>query len=170
MKSYQTYAVNRSRRAGMMAFSLVEVMTSAVIFSMSISGLIYGYTVANRMAEWSSMTLAAQSSASQGVERARAANWRPRDFPATNGPGTMDELPPTADGLPAFTNVDFFDIPSKGDPAATNFSMWVTNYVWVTSYSVNPPLRQIRSDAIWRFSLTGAVYTNSIILLRAPDQ
>ena len=82
----------------------------------------------------------------------------------------MDELPPTANGLPVFTNVDFFDIPSKGDPAATNFNMWVTNYVWITSYSVNPPLRQIRSDAVWRFPLTGTFYTNSIILWRAPDQ
>ncbi|MEI6192922.1 MAG: hypothetical protein WCS42_01180 [Verrucomicrobiota bacterium] len=143
---------------------------SAVIFSVSVSGLIYGYVTANRMSEWSSLSLAAHSCASQGVERARAANWRPRDYPATNGPGTMDELPPAANGLPVFTNVDFFDIPNKGDPQSRDFTEWVTNYVWVTDYSINPPLRLIRSDAIWRFSLTGVVHTNSIVLLRSPDQ
>jgi type II secretory pathway pseudopilin PulG len=158
------------RSACIRAFSLVEVLISFVIFGMSTGGLVYGYVTVNRMAEWSSMSLAAQSSASQGTERARAANWRPRDYPATNGPGTMDELPPAANGWPVFTNVDFFDIPAKGDPASTNFTMWVTNYVWVTSYSVNPPLRQIRSDAIWTYPFTGKVYTNSIVLLRAPDQ
>lgn len=82
----------------------------------------------------------------------------------------MDELPPATNGLPVFTNVDYFDIPTKGDPSSTNFNMWVTNFVWVSNVFTNPPLRRIRSDAIWRFPLTGAVYTNSIVLLRAPDQ
>jgi type II secretory pathway pseudopilin PulG len=151
-------------------FTLVEVLMSFAIFSLVISGLIYGYVMANRMAEWSSMSLAAQSSASQGAECARAANWRPRDYPPTNGPGTMDELPPSANGGPVFTNVDFFDIPTKGDPSSQDFDSWVTNYVWVSTFSANPPLRLIRSDAIWRFPLTDISYTNTIILLRAPDQ
>jgi hypothetical protein len=82
----------------------------------------------------------------------------------------MDELAPAANGRPVITNVDFFDIPSKGNPTAADFNMWVTNYVWVTDYSINPPLRRIRSDAIWRFPLTGKFYTNSVVLLRGPDQ
>ena len=148
----------------------MEILLSFLMFSLVTSGVIYGYVVANRMAEWSSMSLAAQSSASQGAEQARAANWRPRDYPATNGPGTMDELPPATNGLPVFTNVDFFDIPTKGDPTTKDFTSWVTNYVWVTNCSLNPPLRSIRSDAVWCFALTGQIYTNSIVLLRAPDQ
>jgi type II secretory pathway pseudopilin PulG len=151
-------------------FTLVEVMISFVIFTMVVSGLIYGYVIANRLAEWSSMSLAAQSSASQGAERARAANWRPRDYPPTRGPGTMDELPPSDDGGPVFTNIDYFDIPTKGSPTASDFDSWVTNYVWVTTVSANPSLRLIRSDAVWRFPPTGQAYTNTITLLRAPDQ
>jgi type II secretory pathway pseudopilin PulG len=158
---------NRTHCAG---FALVEIVVSFAILGMAMSGLIYGYVQANRIAEWSSMSLAAQSSASQGAERARAANWRPRDYPMTNGPGTMDELPPSSNGQPVFTNVDYFDIPTKGDPSSSDFNSWVTNYVWVTNISVNPPLRLIRSDAVWTFPLTGKVCTNSIILLRAPDQ
>jgi type II secretory pathway pseudopilin PulG len=162
-----TQSKNRTRCT---AFTLVEVLISFLIFGMATGGLIYGYVQANRMAEWSSMSLAAQSSASQGAERARAANWRPRDYPPATGPGTMDELPPSANGSPVFTNVDFLDIPSKGSPSSTNFDSWVTNYVWVTKVSDDPYLRQIRSDAIWRFPLTGAIYTNSIILERGADQ
>ena len=153
-----------------LGFTLVEILISFVIFGMVTSGLIYGYVVANRLAEWTSMSLAAQSAASQGAERARAANWRPRDYPATNGPGTMDELPPDSNGKPVMTNVDFFDIPTKGDPAAANFDFWITNYVWISIVSTNPPLRFIRSDAIWKFPLNRKLYTNTIVLLRAPDQ
>lgn len=151
-------------------FTLVEVLISFVIFGMTTAGLIYGYVVANRLAEWSSLSFAAQSFASQGTERARAANWRPRDFPPTNGPGTMDELPASTAGQPVITSVDYFDVPTKGDPSDADFDMWVTNYVWISNVSTNPPLRLIRSESIWKFPLTGEIYTNTVILLRAPDQ
>lgn len=151
-------------------FTLVEVLMALLIFAMATAGLIYGYVVANRMAEWSAMSLAAQSTASQGVELARAANWRPNGFPRDTGLGTIDELPPGTNNNPVFTKVGFLDIPTKGNPSSTDFAFWVTNYVWVTGMSTNPPLRRIRSDAVWTFPLTGKIFTNSIVLLRAPDQ
>jgi len=147
------------------AFTLVEVVVAICIFVMVISGVIYGYVQANRMAEWSSMSFAAQSYSSQGAEQARAADWRPRDWPPTNGPGTMDELPPTN-----YTTVDIMDIPAKGQPGSSNSMFWVTNYISVTNVSDNPALRQIRSDCVWTFPVTGKRYTNTVILLRAPDQ
>src|SRR5438874_613703 len=128
-------SLKQSRR--LRGFTLVEMLVSIFIFSMVTSGVIYGYVQANRMAEWSAMSLAASSQASQGAEQARAADWRPWDWPATNGPGTMDELP-----LTNYTEVDFMDIPAKGAPNAVDSAFWMTNYISITAYSANPPLRQ----------------------------
>src|SRR5208282_4180130 len=57
----------RNRRLG---FTLAEVLISVLIFGMVVGGLIYGYVQVNRMAAFSSMSLAAQSFASQGLEEA----------------------------------------------------------------------------------------------------
>lgn len=158
-----TIIQKQKRNAG---FTLAEILMAFGIFTLVASGMIYGYVQSNRMAEWSALSLAAQSYASQGAEQARAADWRPRDYPATNGPNTMDELPPT--NLPPTRNV--FDIPMKGNPSSSDFAFFVTNRVTITTVTLNPPLRQIRSDAEWKFYLTGQKYTNTVILLRAPDQ
>lgn len=146
-------------------FTLIEVIVSLAILGVIMGGVILGYVQANRMAEWSSMSLAAQSYAMEGAEQARAADWRPRDWPPTNGPGTMDELPATN-----YTTVDIMDIPMKGTPSASDFSSWVTNNISITDVSANPPLRQIRSDCIWMFTPSGQLQTNTVILMRAPDQ
>lgn len=146
-------------------FTMIEVVVAFFILGMVISGVIYGYVQVNRMAEWSSMSLAAQSYASQGAEQARAADWRPMDWPPTNGPGTMDELPPTS-----YWTTEVMDIPMKGEPTASNSPYWVTNYVTITNLSVNPALRQIRSDCVWVSPMDGRPITNTVVLLRAPDQ
>ena len=147
-------------------FTLMEILISFFVLGMVLSGLIYGYVQANWTAEWSSMSLAAQSFASQGAERARASDWRPRDWPVASGYNTMDEL---TNGT-VLTYRDFMDIPTKGTPSSTNFQFWVTNYVTITSLSVNPPLREIRSDAIWSFPMNGKLCTNTVILDRTSDQ
>jgi type II secretory pathway pseudopilin PulG len=149
-------------------FTLAELLVSFLVFTMVVGGLLYGYTQANRMADYTSMSLAAESQAIQGVERARAAQWDPHQWPPTNGPGTGDELPP-ANGA-AQTWVDFLDIPTKGSPSQTNFANWVTNYVYITNLSASYLVRQIRSDAVWIYPATGQSVTNTVILLRAPDE
>ena len=158
----QTKHLAHRREAG---FSLGEVLVAFGILMMVFSGLIYGYVQANRMAEFSSMSLAAQSYATQGAEQARASDWRPRDWPPATGFGTMDELPPTN-----YTQVGIMDVPIKGSPTNTDFAFFITNNISVTTYSVNPTVRQIRSDCIWMFPLTLARYTNTVILLRGADQ
>ena len=150
-------------------YALGEVLIAFGVLSVVFAGLIYGYVQANRMSEWSSMSLAAQAYAAQGAEQARAADWRPRDWPPTSGPGTLDEL---TNGTVKI-QTDIMDIPMQGDPGSasgTNFAFWVTNIITVTNYSINPTIRQIRSECHWTFPLTGQVQTNTTILLRAADQ
>jgi Tfp pilus assembly protein PilV len=133
-------------------FSLAETLIAFGVLGMVFAGLLYGYVQANRIAEWSSMSLAAQSYASQGTEQARAARWSYSD-------STKDELPPTN-----YTFTGFMDVPAKGD------QIILTNYVTVSNYSANPPLRLIRTDCQWTFPLTGKLQTNTVILIRAADQ
>jgi len=162
--------VHKSR--GQLAFSLAEVLISLFIFSLVISGLIYGYTQVNRLTEFSSMSLAAQSYASQGLEQARSAQWDYVRWPNTNyGPGTSDELgfPPSM----GYTNlppvVDTLDVPTTGAPIPITNFVTISN-VLVSLNPANPPLRQIRSDCVWTYPLSGQVCTNTAISLRAPDQ
>jgi prepilin-type N-terminal cleavage/methylation domain-containing protein len=162
-----------NRRNGDDAFTLVEVLMAIAILAMVMTGLLYGYVQANRMAEYSSLSLAAQSYASQGAEQSRSAQWNSQMWPITNGPDTGDERPPTTNSSGAVTSivqVATLDIPTIGQPTSSNFAFWVTNYIQVTQISFNPPLRQIRSDAVWTFALTQQKYTNTVIILRAPDE
>jgi prepilin-type N-terminal cleavage/methylation domain-containing protein len=145
-------------------FTLIEVMIAFLIFTITISGLIYGYVQANRMAEWASMSLAAQAYASQGLEQARSAQWNSQMWPIASGPGTGDELPPGATGSTNYSQSDTMDVPQTGAP------IYVTNTITVSKISDNPPLRQIRSDVFWTFPLDGTPCTNTAITMRAPDQ
>lgn len=133
-------------------FSLAETLIAFGILGMVFAGLLYGYVQANRIAEWSSMSLAAQSYASQGTEQARAAHW-------SYSVSAIDDLPPTN-----YTFLGFMDVPAKGDPII------LTNIVTISRYSANPPLRLIRTDCQWTFPLTGQLFTNTVILIRAADQ
>jgi hypothetical protein len=127
------------------------------------------------MAQWSAMSLAAQSLAAQGLETARAAVWEPRWWTAvTNtGPGTYDELPPTNYMEPPA----MLDIPISGTPystnagqAFTNYAFFATNFVTVSLVSSNPYVRQIRVDCVWVFPPTRQPYTNTIVTQRAADE
>ena len=156
------------KRIAATAFTLIEVMIGFWIFGLVISGMIYGYVEANRIAEWSSQSLAAMSYASQGMEQMRSAQWCAEEFFTAGGQGTTDVLPMTnqVDGTWGYwTNqVDTLDIPTSAAP------IYVTNYLYVTSLSTNPPLRRIVSQVVWTFRLTGQLFTNTIVTLRAPDQ
>jgi prepilin-type N-terminal cleavage/methylation domain-containing protein len=161
-----TQANRQTKNSG---FTLIEVMIAFLIFTMSVGGLIYGYGQANRMATWSSWSVAAASYASQGLELARSAQWNSQMWPITNGVGTGDELALSPSGVAtngsiSYSRVDTLDVPTTG------LLINITNYVTVTNISVNPPLRQIRSDVVWWFPLTGRLCTNTMITLRAPDQ
>lgn len=140
-------------------FTLVEVMIAFAIMALIFSGVYCSYVQANRFAEWSSMSLAAQSYASQGLERARAAQWDTQA--ATNG----DELPPTNNpSVPVLTEIDTNDVPQTGAP------LLITNYIYVTTNQPSPPLREIKSVVVWTFPYTKKQFTNIAVTLRAPDE
>ena len=145
--------------------TLVEVLMAIVILVTIMSGIMMGYVQANRMAEFSSMSLAAQSTASQGLEQALAARWDSQAGGTNIGYGQPDELGTVTNYLIG-TNV--LDVPVSGA------AIPVTNLLTISSVgstpSFPPKLRQIRSDAIWTFPLTGVTYTNIVVTLRAPDQ
>jgi prepilin-type N-terminal cleavage/methylation domain-containing protein len=160
------------RRASSLGFTLVEVLVSLVILVLVIGGVCYGYTEANRIAVWSSMSQAAQSYAIQGMEQARDALWNPWDA-NTNS----DDVPPTNGAV--FVQKDFMDVPMKGTPWSstyTNYAYLQTNYVYITTITnsssgmFTSPLRQITSSVVWTFPFTLQSCTNTVVTLRASDQ
>ena len=162
------------------AFTLAEILISIVVLVLVMSGLLYGYVQINRTALWTSMSLAAQSIASQGAEAARCCKWDTQVYGTNTGPGTQDELNPLSgpwvNGFnPQYQNSNYsMDIPVSGAP------IYVTNIVTISQIqnSPLPQLRQIRSDCVWVFNpaVTGTnssqlgAFTNTVITLRAPDE
>lgn len=123
------------------------------------SGVFYAYAQADRFAQFTAMSLAAQSLASQGLERARSAQWDSQAptngaaLPATNS--TTPILPPIAGTL---------DVPQSGRPLPA------TNYVYETTNRASPPLWELKSVVVWTFPLTQRTCTNIVVTLRAPDE
>jgi Tfp pilus assembly protein PilV len=158
------------RKRGRLGFTLGEVLVSLFIFTLVVAGLIFGYSQINRMAEYSSMSLAAQSFASEGLEQMRSAQWNYERWPVTNyGASTGDDLGFPAGGSYTTNIVDTMDVPTTGAP------IYVTNYITVTYVLTNlcpalPAWRQIRSDVVWAYPWDGTLATNTAIALRAPDQ
>jgi prepilin-type N-terminal cleavage/methylation domain-containing protein len=174
----------RESRGG---FTLAEVLIATVIVTLFVGSILSGYVQADRMAEWSSMSLAAESMAAQGMEQARCAQWNTQEYPYSYGPGTGDELTTnqtiiysdtynsitltnsyfgiaTATNWTA-TNVNYaLDVPATGAPFSA------TNIITITGIQSTPPLRMIRSDCVWTFPPSGKTFTNSLVSYRAPDQ
>jgi len=138
-------------------FTLTEVVVALAIVALTFGVAIYGYLRTTDRAEWSAYSLAAQSLAMQGVEQARAAKWDPRAWPV------VDEL-----GVTNFTQVEELDVPVAGEPVLA------TNYISVSTVSVDPPLRQLRADCVWmlrgRPTAIAGPFTNTAVTLRAADQ
>jgi len=134
--------------------TLVEVLVSLSIGAIIFGGLIRGYMQTAMRAEWSSYQLAAQALANQRLEAARAAKWDTQAAPA------IDML--VSSNFPV--TVEALDVPTSG----TNV-VFATNRIEIVSISQSPPLKMIRSEAVWSFYSRG-VFTNSTATYRAPDQ
>ena len=159
MTAHGRQTIERRPRVLRAAFTLIEVLMSVVILAMVMTGVIYGYAAANRFAEWSSMSLAAQSYALQGLEQVRAAKWDLQHNPIT------DDWPVPAGGI---TNLppqtDIMDVPVTGAP------FYVTNYISLMQLSTSPQLREVWSQCVWTFPPTNQKFTNTVITYRGPDR
>jgi prepilin-type N-terminal cleavage/methylation domain-containing protein len=148
------WVVSAGREAG---FTLTEVVVAVALITLTFAGVIYGYIRTTDRAEWSSYSLAAQSLAMQGVEQVRAAKWDPQAWPV------VDDL-----GVTNFMQEEELDVPVAGQP------VMATNYISVTTVSVNPPLRELRADCVWalksRPARIAGPFTNTAVTLRAADQ
>jgi type II secretory pathway pseudopilin PulG len=154
------------KRCAVGAFSLIEVLVAFVIFGLVTAGIIDGYVQANRMAEWSSESLAATSYALQGLEQLKSAQWDAEENVTGSGQGTTDVL-----GAYFTTNqVDTLDIPTSGN--LINVTNYITSILFTNADGTTavPPLKQLISQVVWTFNLTGQLYTNTVVSLRAPDQ
>jgi type II secretory pathway pseudopilin PulG len=157
------------RRVRIAAFTLAEVLIAVTILALAMGGILYGYVQADDFAQWSSMSLAAQSLAAQGMEQARCAQWNSEIYPVPVTAGTGDELYVTNQigATYCYTNTGTnyaMDVPATGAP------FYATNVITITTISYPPPLRMIRSDCIWTFPRSGKVFTNTMVTYRAPDQ
>jgi type II secretory pathway pseudopilin PulG len=134
-------------------FSLMEATVASAIAAITFAGIIYGYVESSRNAEWSALSLAANSLALQRLEQGRACRWDPEAIPA------IDEL--VSANFPQ--QVLILDVPVTG----TNY-VYATNLTTVTTVSTTPPLKMISVDSVWRFP-RGKVFTNTVVTYRAPD-
>ncbi len=144
------------------AFTLAEVLVSALIGALCIGGIIYAYILASHQAEWSSYSSAAQLMAMRRLEQVRAAKWDPLAYPE------VDDLISAN-----FTNVIApLEVPQTG----TNV-IWSTNVTTITPVTNGAVWKMIRVDCSWAMKGRGGdtnrmwiVATNTVITYRAPDQ
>ena len=147
------------RKNSSKGFTLIEVLICFIILTVVMAGLINGYVQANRVAEWSSESLAAMSYAEQGMEQLRSAQWDAEENVSSSA-GLTDVLGTNFNT----SQSDSLDIPSTGAP------IYATNTMSSVQVSYYPPLRLLTSQVIWTFTLTGQKFTNTMVTLRAPDQ
>jgi len=139
-------------RGGRKAFTLIEVVIAAAISAMVLAGMFEGYNMAGRKAQFSACSIAATSEAMHQLEGAFAANWVPaygqNQLLALGGTNTANLCLPVAQ-----SNV-----------------ITCTNYTTVTEISTSPPYALIQVQCVWGFPNYGGTYTNTVAVLRAPNE
>jgi prepilin-type N-terminal cleavage/methylation domain-containing protein len=145
-------AVARTRRNG---FTLAEVVISLAIAGIGIGGLVSGYVMAARRAEFAALSAAAQLSALDGMERTHAARWDTLAVPP------VDEL--VASNFP--DRAVLLSIPERG----TNLTTATVRTTLAAATSYDSPLKLVRVECVWEF-LDGRLFTNSLVTHRAPNQ
>ncbi len=129
-------------------------MMSFAVAGIGLSGIVGGYLLAARRAEWSSCAAAAQAVALERLEQTRAAKWDPNAFPP------VDELVPS--NFPVLVRP--LDI-----PLAQSGSISSVTTTTISEVSASPPVRRVHIECVWSLPTRGP-FTNSLLSYRSPDQ
>lgn len=143
-----------NRRAGLPAFTLIEVVLATAIAALVMAGMFQGFNMAGRQAQFSACSLAANATAMSRMEQVLSAEWVP-SYNITN-------LLSSSLTTPQLDNLCL--------PSAQGNVVNCTNYVTVTQLSTNPPYAMIQVQCVWTFPSYGGVYTNTVAVLRSPNE
>jgi len=152
MKIERRTGTARNQRAGQAAFTLIEVTFAAAIAAMVLAGMFQGYNLSGRRTQFSACNLAANAVAMRQLEQVVAADWEP-----TYGVTTLLTLSGTQTGNLCL-------------PSAQGNVVNCTNITTVNQISTIPPYAMIEVQCIWTFPNYGGTYTNTVAVLRAPNE
>ena len=141
-----------SRKRRQAGFCLEEVVMAMGIAAITIAGAGSAHVSAAKRAEFSACSWAANSAAVQRSEQVRAARW--------DTLASVDQV--VAANFP--TTVQALDIPHIADAV-----VYGTNYTTITTVSIDPPVKAVRTDCVWNF-LERGLFTNTVVVYRSPDQ
>jgi hypothetical protein len=118
-----------------------------------LAGMFEGYNAVGQRAQKSACNLAATSMAMSQLEQVVGANWDP-----SYGDDTLLSM--------GSTNTANLCLPSAGGNGII-----CTNWVTVTPFTSLPPYYAlIQAQCIWTFPMSGVTYTNTVAVLRAPNE
>jgi prepilin-type N-terminal cleavage/methylation domain-containing protein len=139
-------------RGAQRGFTLMEVAIAAAIAALVMGGMFKAYNLVGRRVQFSACNLAANNSAMRQLEQVISANWVPAS-------GITNLLTLSA------TNGGNLDLPS-----AQGNTINCTNVVSVSQISTNPPYAMVQVSCIWTCPSYGGVFTNTVAVLRAPNE
>ncbi len=134
--------------------TLAEVVIALAITGLTLAGIVEGYTYSTTATVKAELVQAASARARQRLEEARSAQWDTASWPI------VDQL--VATNFPD-------EVVSLDTPGSTAGGTSATIRTKISQISLNPPIRGIRVDCIWRFRGAETI-TNTIETVRAPDQ
>jgi type II secretory pathway pseudopilin PulG len=149
------YNLRHDQRRFARGLTLVEVLVAFAISGLATAGIVYGYVFSINSAERFSMSLAANTRATERMEQIRSALWDSSSSPV------IDQV--VASNFPNQTVT--LDLSGAGTGVT-----YATNIATITDISTSPPLKRVRVDCVWTFGTGSQLMTNTIETCRGPDQ
>ena len=127
---------------------------ATAIAALVLGGMFTGYNMAGRRAQYSACSLAANSEAVRQLEVVMSVPWV-QSIPNS-------QLFATNLTAPQYHNLCL--------PSALSNVVNCTNYTTIKQISTNPPYAMIQVQCVWTLPNYGGTYTNTVAVLRAPNE